>query len=329
MVIIKEADFMKPKNKLMNKKGQISAVLSGIFSGVGNFFKGIGDGIKSIIDIIPKPIKIVLFLLMILLLGNFINLGIRYFGIQCNSGGTPVKISNLLKNTQLMGAIPDYDNLNLYGVPVKITDNNLLTNGEGCTQYYNGALKFVGNDTIFYSNQSQYFYKSYCVFCPNGEVDLINISQNKNLLRETFLGYYCLGNAMYNDDKGLWTKFKCDIIKSEVCQPPKDYYYDYHTDVYVCGINCTGDDLLTMGEVWNKLLEESGAVPLYPSDINISDEQGIKRAVGITCPIPDNPKGSRVPRLGVFGIDVFNYVYWVLGLVIAVLVWVAINLKKI
>lgn len=317
MVIIKGADFMKPKNKLMNKKG---------------IFSGLGEGIKSVIDIIPKPIKIALFLLMILLLGNVFNFAIRSFGIHCNSGGTPVKVTDIIKNIELIGATPDYDNLNLYGAG--IGDNGLtsLSSGFGLFEEVKTLCSIKVTDPIITHHGETdvqiigdyWFYdENPCQHCPDDKTYTIwNPDPYSNLKLSIAGTSYCYGNVYRTNISWLAKTFMCSegFLSGYVCRVPEHYYFDYVQNLYIClDESCRN---VTIGDRWNYLLENAGAKPLYPESINITDEQGMTRALGITC-------SELRPRLTIFTIDIFNYIYWVMAIVIAVLVWVAINLKKL
>ena len=73
------------KKLMNNKKGAIL-----------NLFSGAGDLIKSFFDILPKPIKFLLFLAILLLLGVVIGWLLNGIGVFCDSADNPVKISNIL-----------------------------------------------------------------------------------------------------------------------------------------------------------------------------------------------------------------------------------------
>ena len=117
-----------------------------------------------------------------------------------------------------------------------------------------------------------------------------------------------------NEDKSFWKRITCGGVLG--CEPPEHYYYDSAINLYVCADDtCTG---ITAGQIWNeKLMAEDGKY-LYPE----GDKGGksYTNFVGIGC------KDIR-PKITVFGIPIFDYQMWILGMLVFMLVWFYTRIK--
>jgi hypothetical protein len=307
--------------KKINKKGAIP-----ILSSIGDAFSGVFEAIKSILDIIPRPVKIILFFLIILLLGNLIIMTFRMIGFHCNSANLPMKVTNLLDNSKLIQLTPDYDNINLYGD--ELDDPGILFSDvfTTCSMKINNPIIESNEDGTETQLIGDYWFYdgNPCNKCPE-DIDyrIYRGDGEGNKLTEMNAGEsYCYGDV-YRTNISWWVKtFFCSwgFMDSYVCRVPEHHYYDSETNIYVCDDETCAN--ITIGDRWDIVLKEAGAKPLYPLSINVSNDKTIERAIGISCV-------EMKPRLSVFGIDIFNYQYWVLGLVIAFMIWVAINLKDL
>lgn len=291
---------MKKKILRLNKKGAISGIASGI-----------GDIIKTAFDTFPKPLKFIFFLLIILLLGGIINFSLNLFGVYCDSADQPVNLGlNIFTNIGLISQVPNANEINLAGrsaeewgysmLSQEVTKCSKQIRTGGTIIYDTGNEENINNNTWFYDGG----------FCTNCE--LVTIYDNVGNSHR-----YCLGDVFRQsrDDLSWLKKQLCGSWIS--CEPPEHYYYDQTVNRYVCEDETCTDQ--TIGTAWDELLQEKGATYLYPEGSNTKRKH--TNFVGVTC------EDIR-PKITIYGINVFNYTYWVIIMLIILCFWFYSKYKK-
>ena len=296
------------KSLLKNKRGAIS----GLFSGAG-------DVIKAAFDTIPKPIKFLFFLLILLFIGSLIHYSLSFFGIFCDSVDNPVNVGfNIIQNINLLDDIPQ-DNPNLVDL-----SSVLFVSGKKATDC---SIRLTSGE-IFYEEENitesitspEWFYDgTFCTECE--EVEIYDWTPQSILVDIRPDTGICRGDVYRVENKGWWKKFWCDTLKIEYCQPPQHFYYDSSSNKYVCK---SGDDCGILVEqdsaqFWDERLNEVGAIYLYPE--GYITRTSYEKLVGVACT-------DFKPNITVYGIPIFDYKIWIMLMLAGILVWVLINIKK-
>lgn len=188
------------KKLLKNKKGQIPT--TDILS---NIINGIRSSVSWFLQTAPKPLLLVLFLMFILLLGNFLMpLMVNSFGYHCDTNYNVWKISgvNLFTNYDILRSKPNVEEADTLEIPFTCGD----------------------------SGQKAGTKVAICTNCTES---------NPNAPQQEI---YCISDGyapeVYNS---FLERLNCNFYG---CAPPDDYYYDYETDKYVCGnANCVNRTL--------------------------------------------------------------------------------------
>lgn len=190
------------KRLLKNKRGQIPAtdVVNAILNGIRSF-------VSWFLATAPKPLLILLFLVFVLLVGNFIMpLLVNAIGYHCDTNYNVWKVSGtaMLVNFDLIKSKPDIDSVNTINIP-------LLCGGSGIRE---------GTKLII------------CTNCTSNNETLKLVDQ------------YCIsdGYVLPSYDT-LLERLNCDWFG---CKPPDGYFYNITIDKYLCSeewcINKTLDD---------------------------------------------------------------------------------------
>jgi len=287
---------------LRNKKAQISGILSGI-----------GDAIKTFFDTIPKPVKFLLFLFLILFIGSIAQNSLMVFGTFCDSGEHPVKIkNNIFNNIGLISDIPDPDLVGEEIVPIdEDAFSSLFKEASVCSRKIKyGTITFDDGNTEEITELTNFYNGAYCTNC---EEVIIEEKRNNGDTLDIVRGL-CYGDVYRLENKSFFKKILCGFSR---CEPPKDYYYDSINDVYQCTSDeCSGK---TAGDWWDEKLNDLGAVYLYPEGEN--NRVHFENFVGVTCQ-------DLKPRIAVYGIPIFDYFMWLLILVISLLLWALMRFNK-
>jgi len=289
---------------IRNKKGVIS--LGGIVSGAGSL-------IQSFFEVLPKPIKFVIFLILILLLGSIINFSLQIFGVFCDSADNPVFIgANVFSNAGLLDEIPDPETIGLEAIKPSSTQRTTLRCGF-CTDdikiryVESGVIENITQDTCFYPDMG-------CIECLG---DLVNFANEINILGSA--DEWCMGDARRKDrdEMSLMSKWFCGAKWFGRCEPPEHYYYDSAINQYVCeDETCMG---ITAGDIWDSKLLGKGASYLYPE----GQREGVsyEKFAGITCK-------DLKPNITVYGIPIFDYRIWLFLMVCVILVGFYFKIKR-
>ena len=285
----------KKGSKFLNKKG----VFGGVLQSVGNFFQGL-------MHIIPRPLIFLIFIFIIVLIAQLLTYIFNIFGIYCTSGDIPMTIGfNPLKTAELIGDIPQASDLGKEEV-----DPNALQHGvENCVWQPTGTYTLTYDDgTEENSSTPRWFYngRGGCVDCT-----LVTVYVWRGIGTPE---KWCINDAHtkpYNE-KGTLAKWFCGAKYYGRCEPPLHYYWQATTGQYVCDDpTCTG---ITVGENWNNILEQNGATPLYADAYGEAKDISHEAFVSVQC------KDVR-PKLTLYGLDVFNFQYWLIIMLIAIMFW--------
>ena len=292
------------KSLLKNKRGAISGIISSI-----------GDIIRTAFDTVPKPVKFLLFLLLLLFIGLLIQSILSVTGIYCDSANNPVKLGGgFIKNIELADEVPNMAFLNLeaeeqaeYGIS---QFSDLITKCSKIIPY--GLIQYPdGAEEAF--TDKYFFDGTFCTDCES--VTIIEQLANGDVF-DTH--NFCTGTVLRLDkeDKSVWQKMFCGGMFGG-CEPPEHYFWSQELDVFLCSDEtCEG---ITLGEKWDAKLQEAEATYLYPE--GIIAKTSYEKLVGITCT-------DIKPNLTVYGIPILDYKIWILLMLVAILVWVLTNIKK-
>lgn len=310
---------LSKKHKAWNKKAQISGI-----------FSGIGDIIKTAFDLIPRPVKFLMFLLLLLIIGQVIQYSLHLFGIFCNSANQPVQTHDgLFANMGLLGKIPDSRNFNLSGQNTEeIAYTTIAQEVTKCSRNIRYAtIESPNGSTRNITSTAEWFYDgSTCTDC--NKVFITEYDPSFSMVSVS-TKQWCEGFVFpLNHSKNLWQKLVCWMA----CEPPTGYYYDDTSNIYVCIDEATcKKESQTLGEEWDTLLLNNGATLLYPEG-NCQEIKDIETRTSFNC------EGSEVstgvvcqdyqPKISVFSIPIFDFTIWILLTLVFLLYWIYANIKK-
>jgi hypothetical protein len=308
------------KKRLMNgKKGTILGDFAGVISDVFQTF--------------PKPLLFIIFFVILLLIGGVIQFSLQIFGVFCDSAKHPVNIGFGTDNFGLISDVPDQNLLGISGktiqnwnmkipvVPyVSITFPAAKSVITRCShRYLNAEVCYSSTNCTNVSDQ-WFFDGQLCANCTTATIYDYGATMGGAVLDTS---NKCIGNAtrINDSEKSFWQKTFCSDNPNlfQSCDIPVNYYYDSTLNILRCnsGSNCLN---LTIGQQWDQLLEDNGAVYLYPNQS--SDNYGdYNNAVGIKC--SDNLH----PLITLFGIELFNYQLWILLFLCVILGYLYYKIK--
>lgn len=264
------------------------------------------DGFKWLIDFfvdkVPKPIKYILFLLLLLLFASLIPFFLHMIGIHCNSDKEPLK-ANSFDFFANYGIYKEQENL-LIGQNLTFEEVHPDTDLRTCVFYMFDNNGFVEQCIDFDNSSCNYHYRWGSDFDCTTKV----------LCQENFyLGLfdscdeYCISDVYPQDN--LFSTAEAD------CFIPEGYAWSLTDGIYYC-VNDTicGEE----GEGFNIIdekLKSINAEPIYSEGKN---DKSYKNVVKIKCDSNYNP------QITFFGLPIFDYKFWVLltlaGLLIVMLI---------
>ena len=304
------------KRLMKNKKGTALTDIISTFT----------DIISTFLSTLPRPLQLIIFLLLILLIGNIVQFALNVFGIFCDSGNNPVSVGfNVIESTSLMfrstnmfrGQEDDFTKLeklvscsNYYENYTFLADEGSLL---GFKVPYSEILDWLGVDYSIDKDiaPARWFYNpSPCVKC-----DVTFIRLNGGDVEEV-----CEGDAYPIINKSFFQKVQCDLTAADICELPDNYFYSYLSNTYVCSIS---DCDIAAKDQWDKILRDSGAEYMYAGGVDgsIAAFNDYTRAVGVKCE-------ELKPKIAFFGIVIFDYKIWMLIGILGVLFWVYWKIKK-
>jgi len=143
-----------------------------------------------------------------------------------------------------------------------------------------------------------------CTDCPREENETLNTYSN------------CIGDGNRLDDYPYWTqKLECEMMK---CAPPIGHIYNYTADKFQCvETHCINQTLL---EYNNKIYSTRMSMPAYGGDF---DNYTADNVVYFKCQ-EENPTNI---RLTFFGLDIFDYRIWLIGMLLGLIIFAYTRLK--
>lgn len=276
------------------------------------------DGVRWIIDFfidkVPKPIKILIFLLFLLFFGTVLSFAMNIFGVHCNDQKQPVTLEWYDITTNLQA---------IFQKSRILTDENLTISDihpvsryvdQKCAYYLkneSGELINCPEDNT--TGCLYYFKQPECFNCNTTNTGWIYFGG----IDWDYIGPVCSGDAYYKQLSFSEKYFSCIVA----CDIPLHYKFNHITgsydciDLAYCGPNAT---LVSQTEL-DVLLTENEASLLYPTTI---DKRSVNNLITIKC------NNNYNPRLTFFGIDIFDYRLWLFLIVIYVLAILLFKLKR-
>jgi hypothetical protein len=286
-----------------NKKGQIPVV--------SDILNAIGSSIQWLTQSAPTPFRIIFFLLLLFIGIGLLSLAVRVVGYHCSSTGVPMKIStfNLYSNIKLITNTPDPTDLNSNLRSVE--DSGIFvstTFAKDCGIKNSNATITDENGTVTdWSNK--YAYSIALVKCVTCDHYYTYTKPGNQFLSQSEQGV-CTTDSyrIPNADKNVMQKAFCGWY---VCEPPINYYWRQSDNRYVCtDLGVCGN--YTVGRQWDDDLASAGAVPVYPG--GFSQETDVNSVFSFQC------DDSLRAQLAVYGIPIFDYRMWVIGILLMVII---------
>jgi len=296
------------KNKIIkNKKG----ALSGIISSIGNL-------IQSIFRTLPKPILFILFLTILLLLGQLIPTIFQAFGIFCNSAEQPVNTGlNPFSNIALMMDKPDPDTLNQEVIKLnKVLFLSYNKHTDCSIRLDSGTIIFPDGTKINITEPTWFYDGAYCTDCLEVTIENPPVGLLTGVSKEALENGICYGDVYPTpeEEKGWYKRQACSHKGGEECEPPIGYYWDAELNLYICQDESCSEK--TSGEDWDNKLTEKGATPIYPEKEKTGT--GYTSFISIKC-------RDLKPRLAIYNIEIFDYKIWLLIMLITIGIWALKN----
>ena len=266
-------------------------------------------------DKAPKPLKIALFLVFLLLFTAIIPFMLHSFGIHCNSDGQTVKTSafNVIDNIQIAFIDPNEQiNTSSYEPSVQFAfgDSQFSCRQPSCHNredfFWFYTMDECENETLIYPYVDDGGLLTDCIICDGD----INFSYIEGKFGYAKRDYFCFGDAhrINRSDMGWLQKLLCK--PTSVCMPPEHYYYDYSQGLYVCeDLDVCGLNNTIIEYTIDSALRDAGGEVLYTE----SNEKSYQRAMSFKCDKNGNANFT------FFGIPIFDYKIWLVLIVISVM----------
>lgn len=274
----------------------------------------LSDAVNIFLDIVPTPIKILLFILLLSLLANFIMPTILgTFGYSCVIDNGDLELYKVPFNNLFQKSFQDAS-FSLRGF-LNLPDYELPEDAfpYGTKKYIkipDGCFATAINDS-----KSLYGYSSSCVDCPQiGTFSFagINITTSTNLPENSV----CIGDGYYK--KTIWNSIgSYEKNFCYRCAPPTGYYYN-HSEVLEKGWVFTIED-----ESYLPSIDENY---FYNVQLNrIKNLGGVKQTQDSSQFVNIQCEEYGKPQLYFFTIKVFDQMMWILIIIGSVVVGFAIK----
>jgi len=250
--------------------------------------KGQADIIGNIISTIPKPIIFLIFILLLTLIVALLSPVFNAFGLFCDSNENVVKLGN----SDL------FSNLNLLRTlpsASEINEGSLETDRlfVKCKIFYNDSYRYDINSCHYCDKDIYSDFSTWKTLCMGNAFNFENPEDNLSWVKRTLICPF----------------FDCDI--------PDGYYYDENTSKY----ECLGDDCgnTLSATLRDEKLAELGADDLYEGKGYDNSYDGV---IKFKC----SPNLKVKPTIK--GIEVFNFTFWMFGILIIILLWGIMRFAK-
>lgn len=254
----------------------------------------------------PRPIQIILFLLLLILIGLIISMTLHIIGVHCGDtkdGIKPIKIPITEVTT----------NFNILIKTIIIDEYDENFSYSEFTNWYNAPETSVTSCALFlyltadncydfcynYSNPAcgWYYDEADCFDCSSVEIDLCGrwVTEDR-----------CIGKV--NNINWSWYQryVDCDIS----CKIPEGYFFDADEGRYICNSTICLDNATNsyLGSSVTALLDEVGGELIYTEE-----KDNIDQIIKFSC---DN---NYNPNITFFSIPMFDYRYWVFLIIITIM----------
>lgn len=284
----------------MNKKGFVWADLVGAFQRAVGWF----------LDTVPRPIKLLLFLLFLLGFVSIFGFLLNSSGNFCDTNGNLYQTGffSMTTNLELLSSMPDEADLGKNELVINEAIGGLI---EKCQHFLISPYYYVNGTKVYLAEGSREYYDGgYCTDCDT-ELLISNGTGSS--------GNYCINDGeTIPYDKKNWIKKQVCGTNLGGCEPPSNYYYSYIDNAYVCtDLEVCGN--MTIGQQWNDRLRDTGAKITPASD---SSNRDFQNAVGVECDV-----ASLQPQFKFFGIKIFDYKLWVAIYLLMAVIWMVYKIK--
>lgn len=276
---------------------------------LSDVFNGIRWAIDFFFTKTPRPVQILVFLLLIVSFGFIVSFTMHLLGIHCTSAKEVVSTSWNDFGVNL-GIIGLTDEEILIGDNKSICDahHDLCSDEHKCFVYANQVDVDEWSECNSTDTGCKYLYKyGNCFNCTTQELCF-----ERRIFGVCDWDEYCVTDVLGNNfgEGFLFNGCFANRWDAQDCNIPDGYFWNVTTGAYfctdddICGTNATKSLPLL-----DQKLEVANAQLFYPPNV---DSESYKKVVSITC---DN---NFNPQLAFFSIPLFNYEIWLLLIVIYV-----------
>jgi hypothetical protein len=282
----------------------------------------IWDGIRFIINFfvekVPTPIKFLIFLLFLLFFGATVSFILHLSGIHCNSAKEVVKTNWLDVGTNIALIWEDSsrtfteDNLSICDVHPEYCGNE-----NECyfyAQQLDNGLYASCNLTNASSECKYYLKEGTCHNCTEQEICF------QESMFWIFCGNWhsvCIDNAYSTETNFRDTLTGC----GSACFVPQHYLWNISTGQYECADTdyCGAGATIEQDPIIDEKLKRANAERVYATK---DSHKSYTSLVLLKC------NNNFNPRLTFFGVDVFDYRFWLLMAVVWVMAMFLFKLNK-
>jgi hypothetical protein len=287
---------------------------------ISEIWEGILWIINFFVDKVPRPVKIIIFLLFLLFFGGLISFFLHITGIHCNSNLEVVKTPITDLNTNVRILFLTKEDI-VTGATVSICDAHPDKCGEEKDCYFfarrqnDSGFYEVCNETSTDPNCKYLMKEGLCFNCTEREICFNPVGAF------WFFNGFCTWHSVCIDD-AYYTELGSGIgcRNADDCSVPRGYMWNstdglyYCIDDDICGVNATQSRPIV-----DEYLLRSGADLVYSDS---TDTRSYTKAIRIKCDKNLNPD------LTFFGIPLFDYRIWLVIIIIAVMFLFLNKVKK-
>jgi len=283
---------------LRNKKGLVFADVVG----------AIQRSISWFLTSAPGPLKLLIFLLLIVVFAQIFGFMINATGNFCDTQGNKYTtgVFDIGANAVLLFEMPNNDDLNSDLLAVEFAGIS------PCSQYFEEPFYYESGQRV--NLTPGWYYQG--ATCSNCQSENIYDFESARVFSQG--GTHCISDVyrLEPEEKSLFQKLYCDTFTA--CVVPQGYFYNQTVNKYQCSSENTCNTT-TQGEKWNQLLLDKGASIEITSDI---PQQDYRQAVSISC-----EAGNVQPQFKVFGVKILDFRLWVLLTVLSLLIYAVYKIK--
>jgi len=268
------------------------------------------DGIKWMIDFfvdkVPKPLKVVFFLLLLLGFGTLIPFFLHMIGYHCNSDKVVYKAESLDFFANY-GIYNEQSSL-VFGDNVSFEEAHPKVDRENCVFYARNTAGYIDFCLINDTNTTgcKYYYRWGDDFFCNR----VNLCVDRNW----FFVYDPCSNYCYTD---VFPQENDYLSTAEAdCYVPEGYKWSVTEGRYLCLNQTICDEGFS---VIDEKLDSIGATPLYKNDDE--SDKSYTNIIKLKCNDDYNPS------IRILGIPIFDYKFWILMLLASVMIGLLLKIR--